>query len=61
MSVEELLHYAFETGHPRPRQLGVTDDYSQGVLGGLGFYLQRAAFREQDVCERGLGGDGEVA
>ena len=61
MSVEELFHDTFEAGHAGPLQLGVADDYPQGVWRGLGFHLERAALGEEDVGEHGLGGYGEVA
>ena len=61
--VEELSHNAFEVGHAAFPHFGVADAYLQGVLGGLGLYLEGAAFfnGEEDVGEDGFGGDGEVA
>ncbi len=63
MTVEVLLHDAFEVAHTASSQLGVPEGYSHGVSGDLGFHLQRAAFLdgEEDVGEDGLGGDGEIA
>jgi hypothetical protein len=63
MSIEVLLHDAFEIAHTALPQLGVPEGYSHGVSGDLGLYLQRAAFfnGEEDVGEDGLGGNREVA
>lgn len=60
--VEVLLHDAFEAGHAAIMQLGVADGYPHGVPDGFGLYLERALLaREEDVGEKRLGGDGEIA